>query len=224
MKMSLGVMNLYYFLVGVFVFLIMKFIVSFDYFAKENLPTHKIAKVWHFIFGILCILVGVNGIFAMVQIKAAVGVFDYRHVLPTIMLFLSAVIFLSDSFKNPSKNYLVALGIGVIISIVGFFITLILVWLGPENVFGTHITYINYLLLIPFIAASSIGMLVGLLLYYRYFKRRREAWNESLWDKSRIWSILNNQYFILAFCIIMYFEIWFQWHSTSLIALLIEIM
>ena len=221
--MSLGVINLCYFLVGVFVFLIMKFIVSFDYFAKEDLPTHKIAQVWHFGFGILCILVGINGIFAMIQIKGAVGVLDYRHILPTIMLFLSAVIFLSDSFKNPSKNYLVAVGIGVIISCVGFFITLILGWIGPENVFGTHITYINYILLIPFIAAAGAGILVSIVLYYRYFKRKKEAWNDPLWDKSNLWSIINNRYFLLAFSIIMYFEIWFQWHSTSLISLLTQL-
>ncbi len=221
--MALGILNLQYFLVGAFAFMLMKFITNFDYFAKEDLFTNKMARVWHFIFGIICILVGINGIFAIAQIKMMTGVLDYRHVLPTLIFFISAPIFLSDSLKNPTKNYLVALGIGVIISTVGFLITLIMGLIGPENIFGTHITFVNYILLIPALGGTGFGIIVGLLLYYLWLKRKRQTWNEPLWDKSNLWSLLNNQYLLLTLSILMFFELWFQWHSTSLLTLFVQL-
>jgi hypothetical protein len=220
---ALGIINLHYFLVGAFAFIFMKFITNFDYFAKDNLFTNQMAKVWHFIFGLICILVGINGIFAIVQIHSMTGVIDYRHVLPTFLFFICVPIFLSDSLKNPSKNYLLALAIGVIISTVGILTSLIIGLIGPENLFGTHILFVNYILLIPILGGTGLGIIIGLLLYYLWFKRKWVTRNELLWDKSNLWALLNNQYLLLALSIIMFFECWFQWHSTSLISLLVQI-
>ncbi|TFF90845.1 MAG: hypothetical protein EU548_00900, partial [Promethearchaeota archaeon] len=149
--MSLSVINLGYFLYGVFIFISIKFVDRFEYFEKGNMSFHKISKVWNFIFGLASILVAINGIFSIIQIYSMTSVIDYRNIVPTILLFITAILFLSDSFKRPSANYLIALSLGLIISIIGFLITLFMSLIGPENIFGHHITYINYIVLIPFL-------------------------------------------------------------------------
>lgn len=220
--MSLGVFNLGYFLYGVFIFLGIKFIDRFEYFEKAPLYMHKVTKVWNFIFGMACILVGINGIFSIIQIYSMIGVFDYRNALPTLFLFISAALFLSDSFKKPTKNYLISLGIGLIISIIGFLISLIITLIGPENVFGYHITFINYILLIPAFLSIIVGIIVANLVHHFYLKQKSE-WDNPLWDITRIWKILNNQFFLLVFSIIVFIEIFFQFHSTSIISLFFQL-
>jgi len=195
----------------------------FKYFEEDELVSHKISTVWNFIFGSALILVGINGIFAIIQIYYTVQVLDYRNLMPTILIFITSGIFLSDSFKNPTKNYLIALGIGCLISVIGAIIPFIITSIGPEIVFGQHLLYINYFLLVPFIVAIIIGFFVGFILYYKRLKPRREDGNKPLWDKTRIWNIINNQYLLLTLTIIIFFEIFFQWHSSSLLSLFFQL-
>lgn len=221
--MSLSVINLGYFLIGAFIFLCLKFIDRFEYFEKENLHMHRIARIWNFIFGMGCILVGINGIFSIIETFGAVQVIDYRHVLPTILLFVCAGIFLSDSFKKPSKNYLIAIGLGVLISAIGFLVSFIFNFLGPENILGRHVMAIGYLSLIPFFIAVIIGVVAGWLIHAYYLSPKHSEWNEPLWDQVKIWKVINNQYFLIGLCILIYFEIFFQWHSTSLVSLFFQL-
>ncbi|NHI93354.1 MAG: hypothetical protein EAX96_12785 [Candidatus Lokiarchaeota archaeon] len=221
--MSLGVANLHYFLIGVFIFMMIKFVDRFKYFEDDQLFSQQIAKVWNFIFGSSCIIMGINGLFAITQIAFSVQIIDYRNLFPTILLFISSGIFLSDSFKNPTKNYLVSLGIGVLISTFGALIPFFIALIGPDVVFGVHITYINYILLIPFLITVMVAIGVGMLIYFKLLKPRHAEWNEQLWDKSKIWNLVNNRFLLLTFSLIIFFEILFQWHSTSLLSLFFQL-
>ena len=221
--MSLGVVNMHYFLIGTFIFMLMKFVDRFKYFEEGEIYSGNFIKVWNFIYGSLLILIGINGIFAVAQIFSSAQILDYRNLFPTILTFVSSGIFLSDSFKNPTKNYLVALGIGVLISTIAALIMLIITLIGPEIIFGINITYINYLLLIPFLITVMAAIPVCILIYYKKLKPNRMDWNEPMWDKSKSWNMLNNQFLLLALSIILFFEILFQWHSTSLISLFFQL-
>jgi len=221
--MSLSVVNLGYFLYGVFIFLSIKFVDQFEYFQKENLFLQKVSRVWNLIFGLGCIIVGINGIFSFIQIYNMTGVFDYQSSIPTFLIFISAVLFLSDSFRKPSGNYLIALGIGFIPSLIGFLISLIIMMIGPENIFGYHVIFINYILLIPVFLSILIGMIAAILVHKYLLKRKYSKWNTPLWDKSNIWKVMNNQFFLLVLCIVTFLEIFFQFHSTSIISLFFQL-
>jgi len=221
--MALGVVNLHYFLVGVFFFLFIKFVDRFKYFEDDELVSHDMAKVWNFIFGAGLIFVGINGIFALVTIYSTVQVVDYRNLMSTILIFTASGIFLSDSLKNPSKNYLIALGIGCLISAIGAIIPFIIASIGPDVVFGQHVLYINYILLIPFIISIMIGFVVALVIFHKRLKPRREEWNKPIWDKTRAWNVINNQMLLLALSIIVFIEVFFQWHSSSLLSLFFQL-
>ena len=221
--MSLGVVNLHYFLIGTFIFMAMKLVDRFKYFEEGEIYSSGFIKVWNFIYGSALILIGINGIFAITQIFNSVQVFDYRNLFPTILTFIASGIFLSDSFKNPTKNYLVALGIGDLISTITAIIMLIITLIGPEIIFGTNIMYINYFLLIPFLIAVMVAIPVSILIYYIKLKPNRTEWNEPIWDKTKAWNVVNNQFLLLTLTIILFFEILFQWHSTSLLSLFFQL-
>ncbi|MBD3228074.1 MAG: hypothetical protein GF329_07780 [Candidatus Lokiarchaeota archaeon] len=221
--MSLSVVNLGYFLYGVFIFLSLKFIDRFEYFEKANLFLRKVSRAWNFIFGMGIILVSINGIFSIIEVYSMTSVIDYRNILPTILMLISSIIFLSDSFKKPTANYLISLGMGFAIAFIGFLISLIISLIGPENIFGHHILFINYILLIPVLLSILIGIAVALAVYYLYLKKKTIKWNNILWDISGCWKVINNQFFLLIICIIVFFEIFFQFHSTSIISLFFQL-
>ncbi|MHA1144627.1 MAG: hypothetical protein ACTSRW_07815 [Candidatus Helarchaeota archaeon] len=222
--MSLSVINLGYFLIGVFLFLIIKFVDRLDYFQDTELIQHRIAKVWNFIFGLGCILVLINGFFTLVQVFVAVHVIDYLEIVPLILFIVVIPIFLMDSFKAPTKNYLLALGLGTAIASIGFVMGLILAFVGVENLVGQYVRYINYILLIPFLLTSIIGVVIGTVIYYGYLKTKKEKWNDALWDISEIHDKLNNKYLLLGLSIVVFFEIFFQWQSMSLLSLFIQVI
>jgi len=222
--LSLSVINLGYFLIGVFLFLIIKFVDRLDYFQDTELIQHRIAKVWNFIFGLGCILVLINGFFTLVQVFVAVHVIDYLEIVPLILFIVVIPIFLMDSFKAPTKNYLLALGLGTAIASIGFVMGLILAFVGVENLVGQYVRYINYILLIPFLLTSIIGVVIGTVIYYGYLKTKKEKWNDALWDISEIHDKLNNKYLLLGLSIVVFFEIFFQWQSMSLLSLFIQVI
>ncbi|MHC1592050.1 MAG: hypothetical protein ACXQS8_08180 [Candidatus Helarchaeales archaeon] len=219
--MSLSVVNLGYFLIGVFLFLLMKFVDRFDYFQEECKWQIKIARVWNYIFGLISVLLVINGFFTLIQIYSFTGILDYMEVVPLTIMIISIPIFLSDSFRKPSKNYLISLGIGTAIGAIGLALGLILAGIGFERLMGHYQIYASYLYLIPLVIFSMLGVLISVIFYHSFLKPRMEQWNEELFDLDRIWKLLNNKYLLLMLSIITFVEIYFQWNSLSILSIFI---
>lgn len=202
--------NYGYFLFGIFIFLAWRIFHLFSYFKRTPYPNPGPSSAIFFAIGAGYIILIVN-IFQ--NIDLAYG-FDYLTLLPTIIISMACINFFSESLIAPTKNYLIALGIG---SGIGFVAIIIIDYVFQIFRLGD---ISSYLIAVPVLSGLLIGLISGSLIYQYFLQNRYPAWNQTLWQIHKYWDIINHSTFLVMLATLTIIEALLQWYSTSLILLI----
>ena len=201
--------NYGYFLFGMFLFLVWRIFHLIPYFKRTPYPTPGSSSAIFFVIGAGYILLILN-IFQ--NIDLAFG-FDYLTLLPTIIFSMACINFLSESFIAPTKNYLIALILGIGIGV--FAILLLDFTFQVSNLAAIS----SYLFAIPVLGGLLLGLIGGALIHGYFLQKRYPEWNHPLWQIHKFWDLINHSRFLVILATLTIIEALLQWHSTSLIIL-----
>jgi len=199
--------NYAYFLYGIVIFFAWRLFHLFNYFKRTPYPRPSASSVIFFLFGSGYILLLIN-MFQNVDLSYG---FDYLVLLPSIFMILGIINFYTESFIAPTINYLIALGFGTLIGIITYFISdLVFLNTGIESI-------TSYLALIPSVLGLVIGGIAGILFYAYFLKPRYLDWNSPLWQRNKVWDIINSHLFLLTIAILAFIEATLQLQANSLV-------
>jgi hypothetical protein len=198
----MGVINYGYFLYGIFLFFMWRLFHLLDYFKRTPYPVPGRSSVWFFIFGSGYLLVLIN----IFQNANSTYGFDYLIIIPSVLIILALINLIGESFVAPTKNYLIALGLGVLIGTITLICTRF-IFIGGIS---------SYLQLIPFLLGLLVGGIGGLVIYKLLLKPHYSNWNTPLWHLNKFWDIFNHSAFLIIIGIIAFIEATLQLKSTSL--------
>ncbi|HUX98486.1 MAG TPA: hypothetical protein VMV49_02915 [Candidatus Deferrimicrobium sp.] len=198
----MGVINYGYFLYGIFLFFMWRLFHLLSYFKRTPYPVPGRSSVWFFIFGSGYLLVLIN-IFQNANFTYG---FDYLIIIPAVLIILALINLIGESFVAPTKNYLIALGLGVLIGTITLICTRLIFTGGISS----------YLQLIPFLLGLLVGGIAGLVIYKFLLKPHYPNWNTTLWHLHKFWDIFNHSAFLVLIAILAFIEATLQLKSTSL--------
>ncbi len=163
--------------------------------------------VWFSAFGSIFLLVIIN------LLQNSGSDFDgFKALLPFILLIIAIINFWGESFIAPTKNYLVALGAGILAGAIIFLSTNHLFLVLELNQIA------SYYQLLPLLIGVVCGIIVGVIFYY-ILKPRRANWNQPLWQAKRLWDFINNKTLLFVVMTLAFIEGLLQLGSTSLLFL-----
>ena len=204
----MAVVNYGYFLIGIVLLFAWRLFHLIPYFKRTPYPVPGRSSVWFATFGCIYLLVTIN-----MLLHAGTALDGYKAILPLILFIITLTNFWGESFVAPTKNYLIALGFGILIGAVSLFISNFLFLLYNLQ----HI--LSYMQLIPFLIGILIGIGVGLIIYH-VLESRFPDWNTPLWHHHKFWDFINHSSLLLVIATIAFIEGMFQMKSTSLLILL----
>lgn len=205
----MATVNYGYFLFGIFIFFTWRLLHLINYFKRTPYPVPGRSSLWFFIFGSIYILVLIN---TFQNIDLAYG-FDYLTLVPSILIVLAIINFWGESFIAPTKNYLIALGLGALVGTATLMISY-------YAFLSAGIPYLSsYFELIPILLGLLIGAIAGIIIYSYVLKARKPDWNTPLWHLNKFWDLVNHSSFLLAIMIFAVIEATLQLHSNSLFLL-----
>ena len=202
--------NYGYFLFGIFLFLAWRIFHLSPYFKRTPFPTPGPSSAIFFPIGAGYIILLVN-IFQ--NIDLAYG-FDFLILFPTIIIIIACINFLSESFIAPTKNYLIALSLGIGIGLPAIILL--------DFIFQiSNLTAISsYLIALPVITGLVLGLISGVLIHRYFLLTRYPDWNQPLWQTHKFWEIINHSSFLVILATLTIIEALLQWYSTSLIQII----
>ncbi|MHA1650465.1 MAG: hypothetical protein ACTSYB_09730 [Candidatus Helarchaeota archaeon] len=208
----MSVVNYGYFLFGIFIFCSWRLFHHINYFKRTPTPVPGKSSVTFFTFGAIYFLVLIN-LFQNIDLTYG---YDCLTLLPSVLIILGLINFWGESFIAPTKNYLFALGLGVLI--------------GTASLGISYFAFLNagipfisgFLELIPYLLGLIIGVIAGKLIYVFFLKRRYPNWNTPLWQINNLWRIINHTAFLFSLLILAVLEGLLQMESNSLIYLFIS--
>jgi hypothetical protein len=202
--------NYGYFLFGIFLFLAWRIFHLIPYFKRTPYPTPGSSSAIFFTIGAGYIILIVN-IFQNIDLSYG---FDCLTLLPTIIMAIACFNFFSESFIAPTKNYLVALGLGIGIGLSAIFLLNFIFQMSNLAAIS------SYLIIIPVIGGLLLGLIIGAFIHGYFLQNRYPRWNQPLWQIHKFWDVLNHSSFLVFLATLTIIEALLQWYSTSLILIL----
>lgn len=202
----MGVVNYGYFLFGIFILFSWRVLNKLKFFQQPTYPSPGGKSAMSFIWGSIYFLVLIN---TFQNVDMAYGL-DFLIIVPSVLIILAILTFWGESFIAPTKNYLIALGFGVLVGA----ITLIISYFA---FLSAGIPYISsYLELLPVLLCLIVGLMAGKLFNSLILKRYKPNWNTPLWQCTKLWDFINHSSFLIALIIFAAIEGTLQLHSSSL--------
>jgi len=202
----MGVVNYSYFLFGIVILFASRLLDKLAYFKQPQYPIPGSRSAMSFIWGSIFFLVLIN-LFQNINMDYGL---DFLILVPSVLIILAIITFWGESFVAPTKNYLAALGCGILIGT----ITLIISYFA---FLSAGIPYISsYLELVPVLLGLLVGLIAGKLIFTFILQRRKPDWNTSLWHLNKLWDLVNHSSFLIAILIFAVIEGTLQLHSSSL--------
>ncbi len=197
-----------YFLIGVLIFTIYRLAETTKTLGGGDLPRKDASMIFELILGGVWLLVIINHIIYLATLPSGLIFLAIYEIIPLIIFSISAILFVSNAFIAPSKNFLVSLVIGTSV----IFITFVLFLLNGVME-GWYIE-----LLINCVFCVLIGLGAGLLCYGILWKKNLSG-NEPLWGAKSFWHAINNRKFLFLFILIIGIEAYLQLQMESILTI-----
>ncbi len=199
-----------YFLVGVLIFAIYRLIETTEKLKGKELPRKDGSIVFQYLLGGVFLLCAVNIVQYMSVQPPELQFLILSKILPLIIFLISVVLFGCIAFMAPSKNFLIALSIGTIVTIVTAWILLYFV--------ETVIIVEGYTPIIKIALSVFGGIGVGVGSYLVLWKINSSG-NTRLWEAKSFWKKINNRKFLIPFIILVGIETWMQMQLESILTI-----
>ncbi|MHA1145676.1 MAG: hypothetical protein ACTSRW_13125 [Candidatus Helarchaeota archaeon] len=204
-----------YFLLGALIFLVPKFAASITDTGEyhKDIPTNPFTIFFYFMMGFTFYWFAIGDLVTLLSypsIPSALSMLSLE-IIPTLLIFIIAFIFISDSLIQPTGNLLLTIAIVTPIwFIISFFI------FHSYKLFG-YLPYSFLLAAVIIIVLLIVGVTLGNFLNI-FLQNRLEKMNEPLWTAKPLWRITNNSYFLGALLIIGSIETFLQIMGFTMIS------
>ncbi|MHA1130882.1 MAG: hypothetical protein ACTSQQ_08735 [Candidatus Helarchaeota archaeon] len=200
-----------YFLAGVLIFTVYRLAETIKVLGGgEDLPRKNGSMIFEFILGGVWAICAANLLIYMISLPLGLGLLALVKILPFCIFVFSAILFASNALINPSKNFLLAILTGTIVTfIAGYFILFVFNGIAAPGDFS---------LILNSMIAVLIGVCAGLLCYILLSKINSNG-NQPLWAAEKLWKIFTNRKFLIIYIIFIGIETYFQIQGESLLTI-----
>jgi len=198
-----------YFLVGAFLFMSMRLIEKLKWFGGNSLPRKDPLMIIYLMVGTAFVYILIAQIIYFTSLEPYQYGIILNQILGVILLSISAILFISNSFIYPSKNFLISIIVGGIISII---LTITFVNYVPIVIIE------GYSILIWGFIAHIIGLVVGSMIYIILYYKYKEGLKE-LWKAEKYWKIINSYYLLIPLFIIIIIEMVLSFRLLSILTI-----
>ncbi|MHA1830682.1 MAG: hypothetical protein ACTSWR_04030 [Candidatus Helarchaeota archaeon] len=198
-----------YFLIGAILFLTMKIFEKFKWFGAKELPQKDSLLIIYLMVGDAFIWVVADQIIYFISLPASCVGIIFNQLLSTILLSISAIIFCSNAFINPSKNFLISVIIGGASAII---LTFVFIQTLPGIIFEGYGSVIWGFL------AHFIGLIIGIIVYIILYFINKNGLKE-LWTAKKYWNIVNHYGLLIPLLILTIVESVLGLHFLSLLTI-----